>query len=240
VDDGPIERPSIDPSLVGGSLLDGAPTDRPVPGGSASGAPRALQPPPPALGSWEIGGDDGEASLAGRGGLARGGSALGDDDSSADGSGLHVMPEHAEGMRSGTRSSDMPPPPEGALDARVDRLFDAERHFRRGNRALDRGSHDEALVAFAKAHEICPEQGEFLAYVGWARHCLAPDDAAATESALRELARARELAPDLHVTHLLAARVLGTAGRAAEARDAYLRVLELDPGCIEAREAIAH
>ncbi|AKF07625.1 DUF4388 domain-containing protein [Sandaracinus amylolyticus] len=156
-----------------------------------------------------------------------------------DASGMLATPEHDERREPApiADEDDETAPPTG-LDARVDELFEAERHFRRGNRALDRGKVAEALGAFSKAYEICPDQGEFLAYVGWARHCLAPEDRRSNDAALAELAQARDLSPELHVTHLLHARVLASAGRTAEAHGAYLRVLQIDPGCAEARAAI--
>ena len=123
-------------------------------------------------------------------------------------------------------------------DADVDRLFQAERHFRRGNRALERERHAEALAAFEQATALCPGEGEFLAYVAWARHCASPHEAAATEQALRELDRAATLAPALFVVSLLRARVLGHAGRTLDARTAYTRVLALEPSSEEARVAL--
>ena len=127
---------------------------------------------------------------------------------------------------------------EVSLDRTLDRLFTAERHFRRGNRALDRGRHDEALAAFLRAAELCPDQGEFVAYVGWARHCLAPEDPGATAHALSDLARAVEVAPELHLTHLLLARVQVHAGLREEARRSFARVVQIDAGNEEARLAL--
>jgi CheY-like chemotaxis protein/tetratricopeptide (TPR) repeat protein len=124
------------------------------------------------------------------------------------------------------------------LDAHVDRMFEAERCFRRGNRSLARGEHREAFGAFERAVELCPEEGEFVAYLGWARHCVDPHGESATQAALTDLARATELAPDLHVTHLLRARVLEHAGRLEEARHAYGAVLGLEPDMPEAVEAL--
>ncbi|GAB4113773.1 MAG: hypothetical protein OHK0013_48990 [Sandaracinaceae bacterium] len=125
------------------------------------------------------------------------------------------------------------------LDAHVDRMFEAERCFRRGNRLLARGEHRGALAAFERAVELCPDEGEFVAYLGWARHCVDPYGEEATASALRDLARSTELAPDLHVTHLLHGRVLEQAGRLEEARRAYGAVLGLEAGMAEALEALA-
>jgi CheY-like chemotaxis protein len=125
------------------------------------------------------------------------------------------------------------------LDGDVDRLFEAERHFRRGNRALERERWSEALSAFEQAAALCPTEGEFVAYVAWARHCSAPDSREGMERALAELDRAVELAPQLFVVNLLRARVLGHAGLRAEARAAYQRVLQLEPSSDEARAALA-
>ncbi len=127
------------------------------------------------------------------------------------------------------------PPPS---DAAIDRLFEAERHFRRGNRALERERYAEALGAFEQAATLCPDEGEFIAYVAWARHCASPYVTQATERALDELARAAALAPGLFVVSLLRARVLTHAGRTDEAREAYARVLALEPSSEEARVAL--
>lgn len=133
--------------------------------------------------------------------------------------------------------------PEGGreLDQRVDRLFEAERHFRRGNRALERQRWDEALSAFVRAHELVPTEGEFLAYVGWSRFSSpsAADEESARELALTELAQAADLSPDLYVTHLLHARVLARLRRDGEAKRAYERVLALEPNNEEAQSALA-
>ncbi len=135
-------------------------------------------------------------------------------------------------------SSSIPVAPP-LLDAEVDRLFEAERHFRRGNRALERERWGEALSAFELAAGLCPQEGEFVAYLGWARHCTAPDARETTSYALVDLDRALALTPDLFVVNLLRARVLGHAGRDAEALVAFQRVLVLEPSSDEARVAIA-
>ena len=56
-----------------------------------------------------------------------------------------------------------------ALDARVERIAEAERHFRRGERALARGKHDDALAAFTRAVELAPEESTFQQRLAQAR-----------------------------------------------------------------------
>jgi tetratricopeptide (TPR) repeat protein len=138
-------------------------------------------------------------------------------------------------------ASFIPAPTSGVVptDADVGRLFEAERHFRRGNRALERERFGEALAAFEQAVALCPSEGEFVAYLAWARHCAAPHDRDANDRAVAELDRAATLAPALFVVSLLRARVLSHAGRTADAREAYARVLALEPSSEEARVALA-
>jgi CheY-like chemotaxis protein len=150
-----------------------------------------------------------------------------------------VAPPQPQATPIATTSSTSIPIAAPLLDAEVDRLFEAERHFRRGNRALERERWSEALTAFEQAIALCPNEGEFVAYVGWARHCTAPDAREATERALSELDRALVLTPDLFVVNLLRARVLGHAGRHEDALRAFQRVLVLEPSSEEARVAIS-
>ena len=124
------------------------------------------------------------------------------------------------------------------LDAEVDRLFEAERHFRRGNRALERERWSEALTAFEQAIALCPNEGEFVAYVGWARHCTAPEAREATERALASSTVRSCSLRIFFVVNLLRARVLNHAGKAGDALKAFHRVLVLEPSSEEARVAI--
>jgi len=161
---------------------------------------------------------------------------------------LDVAPPHSPGASAAHRTGDpaasavivtpssVPP---GELDQKVDRLFEAERHFRRGSRALQRERWDEALSAFVRAHEIVPTEGEFLAYVGWSRFSIPVDDPSSRELALTELAQAADLSPGLYVTHLLHARVLTKIRRDGEAKRAFERVLALEPNNEEAQTALA-
>ncbi len=142
-------------------------------------------------------------------------------------------PPPAEEDGSGLRKKDDP----AVLNERVERLLTAERHFRRGQRALDRDRHEEAAAAFARAAELCPEEGQFLAYLGWARHASAPDDGSVLAEAIELAARGCHASPELPVAHLLRARMLASAGRHEEARAAFSRVLELDPSNEEAARA---
>lgn len=127
---------------------------------------------------------------------------------------------------SGTRRSPSASPE--ALDDRVARLFEAERHFRRGQRALDKGDAERARGAFERAVALCGDEGQFVGYLGWARHLASPDDPAVLDAALVSAGEACELAPDMADVHRLRGRLLEAAGRHEEARDAMTRARSLD------------
>ena len=122
------------------------------------------------------------------------------------------------------------------LDQRVDRVLAAERHFRRGHRALGRGSLASAERAFARAAELVPSEGEFTVYLGWTRHLRALDADAddALAAALALLEQGCQAVPQLARGHLFRARALRRAGRLTDARNAYERALAADPELDEA------
>ncbi len=128
--------------------------------------------------------------------------------------------------------------PAPSLDEQVERLYQAERHFRRGERALMRARPEEAVEAFTRAVELCPDEGEFVAHLGYARYQAANGDDDATTRALAELARGAELAPKLDLAHLLRARVLAHRGEVAAARDSYGLALSANPDCTEALDGL--
>jgi tetratricopeptide (TPR) repeat protein len=124
------------------------------------------------------------------------------------------------------------------LDIRVEKMFQAEGWFRRGEKSLGRGKHGDALAAFEHAVELCPDEGEFLAWLGYARYAAFGDEPREISRSLDELARGCTLAPKLDVAHLLLARVLRATGDISKARDAYERALAANPDCREAYDAI--
>ncbi len=125
-----------------------------------------------------------------------------------------------------------------ALDVRVERIAEAERHFRRGERALARGRHDDAVAAFVRAVELVPDEGEFLARLAHTRLMGAGGDPTVHAAQLAELERAASLAPKHFLTHLLLAEARRLIGDTRGARDAYENALAADPECREALEGL--
>ncbi len=159
-----------------------------------------------------------------------------------------AYPDSSDARRLDDRSLDEPEPsgsaarepPEltAALDLRVESQLKAERVFRRGVRRLDRGDPGAARTCFEEAAALCPEDTRFALHLTFCAHALDPSDGDAHRHALEaaEAACARE--PGLSAGHLLRARLLRAAGREDDARAAYGRVLELEPGHKTARSEL--
>lgn len=128
--------------------------------------------------------------------------------------------------------------PQPPLDVRVDRLLRAERHFRRGQRALDRQRYDVAVEALSQAAELCPQEGKFVAYLAYAQHASVPNDAEILQTSLERAERACLHAYGVAGAHLMRARLLLAAGRSDDARRAFERVLQLTPDDEEALAAL--
>lgn len=137
-----------------------------------------------------------------------------------------------------SRESDAATPPETAdLDQRVGRMLEAERHFRRGLRAQQRGHWERAEAAFGRAVELVPDEGEFLVHLAWARF-QRNESEAARRDALADLERGCRLVPKSDQAHLLRARALHALGDLAAARNAYERALSANPECHDALDEL--
>ena len=116
----------------------------------------------------------------------------------------------------------------------VGRMLEAESAFRRGEQLLASGDVPGAYAAFSEAVRLQPEEGEFLALLGWATHARAPADSAAGRQALGLLGDAVERSPTLDRAHLYKGHVHKALGQTAEAQGEYEKAVECNPGCTEA------
>jgi CheY-like chemotaxis protein len=116
----------------------------------------------------------------------------------------------------------------------VGRMLEAESAFRRGEQRLASGDVPGAYAAFSEAVRLQPEEGEFLALLGWTTHARAPSDTGAGRQALSLLGDAVERSPTLDRAHLYKGHVHKALGQTAEAQGEYEKAVECNPGCTEA------
>ncbi len=122
-----------------------------------------------------------------------------------------------------------------ALDDKVDNMLQAERYFRRAERALARDKPESAKKNFQRAVDLCPSEGEFVAHLGYVRLLLGDTEG---EDAMEQLISGCSLSPQNARLHLLKARSLRSAGRDADARNAYSDALSADPDLKEALDGL--
>ncbi len=114
------------------------------------------------------------------------------------------------------------------------RALSAEQHFQKGEAALRAKQYDPAYQSFRQAAELYPEEGEYLAYLGWTRFLTAENDATAREEAVRALRRAAKLAPDSEKPFLLLGQLFKAIGRADNAERMFVKAVQLKSDCVEA------
>jgi DNA-binding response OmpR family regulator/tetratricopeptide (TPR) repeat protein len=116
----------------------------------------------------------------------------------------------------------------------VGRMLQAESTFRRGQQLLAAGDVVGARGLFSEAVQLQPEEGEFVAYLGWARFQASPDVPEEAQISHAALERAVQLSPTLEKAHLFLGYVLKALGRAEEATHAFEHALECNPSSAEA------
>ncbi len=121
----------------------------------------------------------------------------------------------------------------------VGRMLQAESTFRRGQQLLAAGDVAGARALFEEAVQLQPEEGEFVAYLGWARFQQSPDVAEEAQISRAALERAVALSPTLEKAHLFLGYVLKALGRAEEATRAFERALECNPSSGDALKELS-
>jgi CheY-like chemotaxis protein len=114
------------------------------------------------------------------------------------------------------------------------RAIAAEREFQRGEARLR--SHDWAgsLKHFERAAELYPEEGEYLAYSGWAYYLTHGHEPEVFKRAFDLVKRGAKLAPDREKPYLFLGRLCQAAGRLELAERSFTKAVECRPDSIEA------
>jgi len=116
----------------------------------------------------------------------------------------------------------------------VGRMLEAESAFRKGEQLLAGGEVAGAHAAFSEAVRLQPDEGEFLALLGWSTHARAPGDVDRGLEALRLLAEAVQKSPALDRAHLYKGHVHKALGQTSQAQGEYEKAVECNPACTEA------
>jgi len=122
---------------------------------------------------------------------------------------------------------------EQALDE-AKRAIAGEREFQKGEARLR--SHDwaGALSHFEKAVEFYPDEGEYLAYCGWAYYLTHGHDDVVFKKAFDLVKRGAKLAPEREKPYLFLGRLCQAAERVELAEKMFMKAVECRPDSIEA------
>jgi hypothetical protein len=114
------------------------------------------------------------------------------------------------------------------------RAISAEREFQRGEARLRAHDWSGALTHFERAVELYPDEGEYLAYCGWAYYLTHghADDVFRHSFAL--VKKGAKLAPDRDKPYLFLGRLCQAAGRLELAERMFTKAVECRPDSIEA------
>jgi CheY-like chemotaxis protein len=129
-------------------------------------------------------------------------------------------------------------PERDAKDARAmeeaQRALSAEQEFQRGEARLRVYDWPGALAHFERAVELYPDEGEYLAYCGWAYYLTHGHDAEVFRKSFELLKRGAKLAPERDKPFLFLGKLCQAAGRLEIAEKMFIKAVERRPDNTEA------
>jgi CheY-like chemotaxis protein/tetratricopeptide (TPR) repeat protein len=114
------------------------------------------------------------------------------------------------------------------------RALAAEQEFQAGESRLRVYDWAGALAHFERASELYPEEGEYLAFCGWAYYLTHGHDEGVFRKAFALVKRGAKLAPDRDKPYLFLGRLSQAAGRLDLAEKMFVKAVERRPDCTEA------
>ncbi len=112
---------------------------------------------------------------------------------------------------------------------KVSRSVEAERHFRKGQERLAARDPVGAIEALGMAVHLDPDQGDYVAHLGYALYRSKPDSDVIRREALEHIAKGVKLAPDQVTPLFFLGRVFRETGAAASAAKVLRKALALSP-----------
>ena len=132
------------------------------------------------------------------------------------------------------------PPTEAvaAEDSAASRALEAESWFRKGTELMKLKRYDEAVEAFGMSAHQDPNEGEYVAHLGYALYLSNPDDETVRKEALEDIARGVKLSPDRELSYVYLGRIFKVQGDLDNARKLFERALKIRPKCRQAAQEI--
>ncbi|MBK7865163.1 MAG: DnaJ domain-containing protein [Archangiaceae bacterium] len=116
----------------------------------------------------------------------------------------------------------------------VGKILAAEGKFQRGEELMRQREYAGAWRHFQDAIALYADEGEFHAWLGWARFQMDPKDTGNVEQATQNIEKAITLNPRLDKAYLFLGYIHKAAGRPDKAEKQFEKAIQSNPDCTEA------
>jgi curved DNA-binding protein CbpA len=120
------------------------------------------------------------------------------------------------------------------VSSEVSKILSAEGLFQKGEIALRKREYSKAKELFEEAVSLCPEEGEFHAYLGWAMFQSAPKSEEAVRTARDQLNQAISLNPKVDKAYLFLGYIYKAMNYREMAEHEFEKAIQCNPDCTEA------
>lgn len=120
----------------------------------------------------------------------------------------------------------------------VSRVLTADGLVQRAEHLLKRRRWQPAWECLRQAVQLCPEEAELHALLGWSLFMTQPADPEVTRQAEAHLEKALSMNPDEDRAHVLMGRLYKSTGRTDLAEREFEKAVRCNPDCAEARQEL--
>ncbi|MFC1654344.1 response regulator [Myxococcota bacterium] len=133
--------------------------------------------------------------------------------------------QYMEELSSGTKRD---------VSSEVSNILSAEGCFQKGEIALRKRDYSQARDLFEEACKLCPEEGEFHAFLGWAVFQSDPKAEEAVRTARDQLNQAISLNPKVDKAYLFLGYIYKAMNYREMAESEFEKAIQVNPDCTEA------
>jgi DNA-binding response OmpR family regulator/tetratricopeptide (TPR) repeat protein len=120
------------------------------------------------------------------------------------------------------------------VSSEVSKILSAEGLFQKGEIALRKREYVKAKELFEDAANLCPEEGEFHAYLGWAMFQSDPKNEEAVRKSRDQLNQAISLNPKVDKAYLFLGYIYKAMNYREMAEHEFEKAIQCNPDCTEA------
>jgi CheY-like chemotaxis protein len=120
------------------------------------------------------------------------------------------------------------------VSSEVSKILTAEGVFQQGEAALRKREYAKARDLFAEASRLCPDEGEFRAFLGWATFQSDPKSEEAVRVARDQLSQAISLNPKIDKAYLFLGYIYKAMNYREMAEHEFEKAIQCNPDCTEA------